>query len=413
MITDGRSLLLSQAREAQRLNMGILTMPSYGEPFLSSAEANTVSWSEFKRAMHPLGVVHYGDDVAEYAITPKTIAWGVNDVNVFVGQNDRPIAEISDLTPEEGRYFMDINFSVARQIIQRGHGDSVQISVGFNPEDFSAGHHSVRRLHSHIRAIQALDLSRRQQFSWRELDRFDRMAFIEPFSSLYHDYINRRVAEGLLADVLVQPPEKRLGYTSLYVAGDAKPTIFDDLRTLYTGMKHEYNQAARIYTDGSKDIELDRYIPRPAADRQQLLAEFLASREGYYSEESVRALGYLCTHIVPAAPRNVDNPRQMSSTRTLYITRGFAGAINFALGANEDTLRIDFLPRVITTSGITKTIMGEQLPTVIAKTKSPATPEEHSLVATYHQLIVDILRHSFPVDNTYAKVEKQYAYQEN
>jgi hypothetical protein len=76
----------------------------------------------------------------------------------------------------------------------------------------------------------------------------------------------------------------------------------------------------------------------------------------------------------------------------MYLTRGFAGAITFAFEKDSATVRMDFLPRVITTSTPTKTIMGETLPAVVDRTvNSIATYEEQRVMRAYHDEVVDIL----------------------
>lgn len=391
-------LFLEQVREAQHLDMGILTMPSYEDPYMTHETATMVGWPEFRDAMHPLAVVHFGDSATELAVTPKTVAWGVEDVNIFAGNSTRAIDEISDLTQNEGRDFFGINFLLARQLIKRRQAGSAQISIGFNPQDFSVGHHSIPRLHSHVRVTSnPMDLTRRQRYGWRELDRFDRMGFIEPFSYLHHDFIANEIEAGLFADQLMAAPERRLGYTALHLHSEQKVgRLFADVQALYASMKDEYTRIAGIFTDGAKDKQLDRYLPRPPKERQERLAAFLKDRGAVYSEHSKRALTYLAHFILPARPRGSQNPRDMSSANTMYITRGFAGAINFDFSAGHQGVRMDFLPRVVTTTGITKTIMGEHLPTIIAKTKSPASPTERRVTARFHRRVRRIMRQTLP-----------------
>ncbi len=404
-------LFSEQVSEARKLNLGVLTMPMYHEARMSNEEANAAPWKVFQQKMRPLGTVSFENtDGAEYLLTDKDVAWGVEDINIFVGQEGRDIRELCDLSDEEGTKFFKINFLLAEGLLNKTSSQATQINIGFNPGDVSVGHHSILKLHSHVRSVpHEVDLSRRQQYNWDELERFDQMAFIEPFADLYHDYVRVALDKGLLRDFLVAPPERRLGYTSLFLnRGGDLPELFPDIKKLYIGMQNEYNRAARIFTDGIKDPRLNRYIPRPLHDRTRLLEAFFKDSGDIYTDKSRSLLEYLCKHIVEAETRDIDNPRDMLSAHQIYISRGFGGALTFSFDkADNSRVRMDFLPRVITTSGVTKTIMGDTLPTVIARTKSLVSKSEREITATYHQNIIDILRETVSMQLTEQGVTSQ------
>jgi hypothetical protein len=284
---------------------------------------------------------------------------------------------------------------MANHIIDTDRGSAVNISIGFNPQDFSVGHHSIKRLHSHVRTISNQDdLARRHQYLWHELENFDKMAFIEPFSCIAHDYIMHMIrSKKLFTGILSGAPEEKNGYSSLYIRRDQNSqTIFDELYNLYTGLKQEYYEIEKIFTDNHIDILTNRYIPRPLSDRLNKFYDFINQRDDVYSDKSRRALEYLSSHLVPAKIRPENNPRSMEVSGQIYITRGFAGAINFMLEKDKTDIRLDILPRIITTSGVTKTLLGPDLPTVIAKTLSPADNYEKNTQRSYYDLIVNFLQ---------------------
>lgn len=392
-------LFLDQVRQARSLDMGILTMPQYEEPRMSNAEANEAPWDVFRSRMRPLACVTIPHHDVELLLCSKSIAWGVADANIFAGAMNRQIHEISDLDTKEGQSFLDINFSLAKALMDRGVSLATQINIGFNPQDLSAGHHSLLRLHSHVRSTsESMDTQRRQRYQWSELDRFDRLAFIEPFASLYHDYVRYQIEDcGLFADIRLGPVSQRLGYSTVPLRADNELfAIFADLKRLYVGMKREYETIQGIYTDGSRDPGLDRFMPFPEVERRQRVEAYLAAQAVGISSASEQKLRYLAAHLVPASRRDPGNPRDMASPSRMYISRGFSGAMTFRF--EEDVVWLDILPRVITTSGVTKTIMGERLPTVIAKTRSVATSKERAVATQYHQHLLDILSDTIPAD---------------
>lgn len=157
-------------------------------------------------------------------------------------------------------------------------------------------------------------------------------------------------------------------------------------------------KVADVFTDGSVDSATRKFVPRQKEDRLARLEQFLQTRDGFYSERSVNVLRYLAEHLQPASPRSPENPTDMSSTAMMHLTRGFAGAVTFEFHKDSDTVRMDFLPRVITTSTPTKTMMGQTLPTVIDRTTSPATEEDQRVMRAYHEKVIDILERVSPAE---------------
>lgn len=387
-------LFLQQVREVQaRDNSGVLITPSYFEPQMTRQEANQSSWSEFRERMKPIGIIQLDNSRIECLVTPKAVPWGMEDVNIFAGEEGREIYEIDDFETHEGESFLNLNFAIAERLLEDEQCDGVQVTIGFNRHDLSIGHHSVLKLHSHIRvAPSAIDISRRQSYPWGSLKRFDKLAFIEPFSTLHHDYIEQALQGGALSQFVTGVPRVGVGHSSIDLERSANlPKMFGQLSSLYSGMKLEYSRIAEIFTDESVDLVTGKFIPRPIEERISRLGYFLNSRGTSYSPKSIGALRYLAEHIQLAEPRDPQDPSAIASTATMYLSRGFAGAMTFAFEKNSDTVRLDFLPRVITTSTPTKTMMGEDLPTVIFRTDKPATEDDHRIALAYHQKVARIL----------------------
>lgn len=381
-------IFLDQAREMRTTDMGILVTSRYFEAQMSTDDANSLGWDEFRDRIRPIGTATLSGSNLECLVVPKTVPWGSEDVTVFVGEDNRQINEIDDLTEHEGRDFLGFNFKVARALIDKTDRRNVQVSIGFNPQDLSIGHHTVLRLHSHIRSINDDDIARRQTLGWSEMDRFSRLSFIEPFASLYHDYIGNAVQAGDLADLLVGEPSMHTGYTTMLLGQrDKLEMAFDSIKYMYQGMKAEYEMVVNIFSDGTIDAETGRLVPRPRYERESLLDDFLTLRKGLYSDRSVRVLEYLAKHIRKAAPK--EYPTDISNAAKAYITRGFAGGMTFAFSTDK-VVRFDFMPRVITTSAVAKTMLGQGRPTRIDKTEDTVSEAEKAIAERYYQ---DVLKY--------------------
>lgn len=298
---------------------------------------------------------------------------------------------------EDGEEFFRINLGLAKALTAEVSEPLVQMSIGFNPNDFSIAHHSVAKLHSHVRAVpHDIDLSRRQSYSWHEMRRFDRLAFIEPFAPLYHDFIVAASMQGFAQNLLADSPRKNLGYTSMRLSGKNDTTgLFTEVQHLYTAMSQEYDEVASIFTDGQRDPATDRFIPRPQGERLAQLDKFLAART-IYSDESVKVLSYMAENIQPARSRNAEDPFDMSSTAMIYITRGFAGAMTFNFERDSKEIGFDFFPRVISTTPVGKTMLSGVLPSVVDKTSEAAGGYESGVTKAYLAKVVGILHREFP-----------------
>lgn len=389
-------LLLDQVRKAKNLDKGIMVMPQFFTPEMTNSDANSLSWSDFKHRIHPIGQLILPRTSLECLFSPKNICWSAEDVNTYVGADKRQIDEIDDLSDEEGIAWFDVNFATAEYLLNDARTE-VQINIGFNPQEFSVGHHSVARLHSHIRGVgHQLDTLRRRKQSWQEFDWFDKLAFVEPFSVVYNDFIRSFIASGGLRDYLISDPALALGYTSMMLRrGPDLSKVFPDIKTMYHAMKDEYTYLEDVFTNKQTDSNSGRYLPRPKNERVERLALYIAQRGNWLSNNSVDILNYLAAYIRNAEARI--KPREITSAATAYVTRGLAGAMTLSFHHDEeDQMRFDFLPRVITTTGVTKTISGKNIATVIAKEKTPAEDQDRDVAEKYHQNIDAFLRNKYP-----------------
>ena len=151
MMTMGlESIFLKQIKQVRnQKKTHEFSPPQHHEMQMTQQESHTLAWSNFKNRMQPLCVLNMSGNLECIAIS-KYAPWSRQDVSLFIGAEQRNINEISDLEDNEGINFFDINFYLARYIVNNDDVSKVNVTIGFNPDDFSLGHHSVRRLHSHV-----------------------------------------------------------------------------------------------------------------------------------------------------------------------------------------------------------------------------------------------------------------------
>ena len=87
----------------------------------------------------------------------------------------------------------------------------------------------------------------------------------------------------------------------------------------------------------------------------------------------------------------------MSTSGKIYISRGFSGAMTFAVNKDTNTVRFDYLPRIITTSGIVKTLNGQYSPTIMARQRSAATTYEQQDNANYNNFIYNTVQKRYHI----------------
>ena len=66
------------------------------------------------------------------------------------------------------------------------------------------------------------------------------------------------------------------------------------------------------------------------------------------------------------------NGPDITDVSHVYVTKGFAGALTIRHNSQTDIFNLEYLPRVITSSGVAKTMFGRDRPTIMGK-HVPAT----------------------------------------
>lgn len=385
-------LFYNQIKHVKKLNIGEFEPPKFSEPQIEKSEVNNLSWKEFKEEIRPLAVINVPGIDAEYLITPKNVPWALQDVNVYIGAANKDYFELSDLNENEGRTFFDVNGSIAKGLLADQNFSETHISIGFNPDDFSPGHHSVKRLHSHIYVADNPELQGQiKKREWAGMNKNEKFTFIEPFSQVFYEYLEYLLKTGIVEEGFIQGEiENNPGYLSFYVEKDIDPMeLFNLIKKIYLELKKEYDNFLEIFTDRSLDPETERYIPRPVEERLVLLESHLNNRPGVFSQESKKILSGLAQNLVSALPKK-DGGTMVDSNETLWISKGFSGAFTQSFKLNEDLSRIDYFPRVVTTNTVEKTIFGKDHPTVIKRDIKNATENDFKLMDQYHQAVVKL-----------------------
>jgi hypothetical protein len=239
------------------------------------------------------------------------------------------------------------------------------------------------------------DLARRRPAVASALSHFDRLTLIEPYAVVACDLVRRWLAKhGVRSRWRVVAG---CGLVSLYAPLD--DATGDDLRALarlLADLHRAYLDLVAVFTDRRTEQATghQRYVPRACAERQQRLAVF-ESGASWLSEQSAAVLRYLARNLAPAQPRDAPRSIRIAMAGQAWIAKGLSGALNFVVPAHGATLRFDFAPRVISTSGATKVISTD--PTIIRKDQGAATPAEQQRMSRFHQAVVAAATGTQPV----------------
>ena len=382
--------------KAKSLNVGKIHRPLYFMAPLNNTEANSVDWLKFRKRILPLDALKFEGSHLDYLITPKSYSFGLRDVNIFIGEPDRDVSSITDLTEVEGEKLLIVNQVMVNKLLDFGN-KNVQITLGFNSEDVSLlGNHTLKRLHSHIYLVEDSVLNKNlTSISWSELNWFDRLSLIEPFSKIFHDFIiSLKEKKNLFPNQGFSRLEENFGFTSIYFS-DTKnfKSLFPGLVNLYTNMRCEYNKIQEVFTDKSLDFTTQRYIPRARKDRVKRLSTYL-NKQNFISRDSVVLLKYLANNLVAAAPGREKGI--ITKANQIWISKGFSGAFNFSFSKESPEFRLDIIPRVITTACSSKTLCNKDVPIVFGRDKTPATEKELSEIKDYWQTIQKIVDKELP-----------------
>ena len=353
--------------------------PQHHEMQMTRQESHELAWNDFKEKMRPLCVFQMPNGL-ECIVISKYAPWSRQDVSLFAGTEQRGINEVFDFENNEGSSFFDINFYLAKDILSNDDVSKMNVTIGFNPEDFSLGHHSVKRLHSHVYVSEGekLEGGAIKETDWKSLEKPERLMFVEPFSAVYHDQIKKMLEAGLLnRNVLESEISEHIGYIGFeFTPGTSSGEIFEFTKKLYTACKSEYDAIADCFIKKQTDSETERFAPRDREERWRLLIQYL-DRNKTYSDESQKLLESLAERLESA----------MDPNKAMWFTRGFSGAITFIIEKDNPSIRMHFLPRVVTTSGVEKTIFGSDHPTRIKRSPEPATGEDRKIMYEYQEQI--------------------------
>jgi hypothetical protein len=332
-------------------------------------------WDTFKSRFNPFLTMDLSPQLSsstELFFTDKDVSWGTQDANIWIGGEDREINEVDDLTSEEARVFFNIGLKLCRNL-KSYNGLDHSLSIGFNPGDLGLpGHHNVKRLHAHLRAYNdPYDLNKIERRQWKDMHWFDRLTFIEPFTQLYFDFIQHSLKQAPGNTFDEDKISDSEGVIDLPIIKTGESTFPNTLTHLYSSMKAEYKKIEDIFTGKELDPESDRYIPKEANEIEAGLESFF-SNQPYYSSESQQALYYLAKNIKKASKRPNVRDQFITDPSHVYITKGFAGALTVRHNSETDRFTLEFLPRVITSSAVAKTMFGRNEPTIMGK-HAPAT----------------------------------------
>ncbi|MFA6105221.1 MAG: hypothetical protein WC725_01305 [Patescibacteria group bacterium] len=382
--------------KGRTLSVGSMETPKYYPDIISQEEANELSWREFKERLQPLRTIKHPRTGLEYILTSKSPSWTFQDINMFVGNDDRIVKTIEDLEDDEGLLFLKVNSKIAQETLDADSRE-INVSIGYNVEDNLPGQHSIQtKLHSHIYVSRDNEVETcRTPVSWKDLNWFKRLSVVEPFAPLYRDFVANSIKKQKLFNNFLasQEVDMQHGYVSLQL--NNKENIFNtfpDIKALYHDMQEEYAQVENIFTDKHTDRLTNRYIPRIEDERTALIREYIKGNQEWLSSESNELLYYLSKNI--KQPAGIDF-RNMKSANEAWLTKGFAGMINLSFSYGCDTVRFDILPRVITTSSASKVLAGQGRPTVLARGSNEASGNQQKIVENYQKRVANIIDQNF------------------
>jgi len=390
MIESG--LFRRQIEQAKKLNLKKFKPPKFSQPQVDKDNANKLSWQEYKEKMRPLAVVNIPNIKTELVVTPKNVPWTFRDVNIYIGDDDKDVFEISDLDDKEGDVFMGLNTYLAKRVLDDQNISEIHVSIGFNPDDFSPGHHSIKRLHSHVYTVDHDEIEKKsEKLYWESMSKYEKLTFIEPMSQVYYEYLNNLIKKGVIKRELFKKEiENNTGFISMYLDKNIDSSeLFDFIKILYVEFQKEHDFIEKIFTNKEITADTGRYIPRSDDERQFLMQEYLNKNKDVFSPETKRMFLRLAHNLTPAVPQE-NGIFSINSNETLWISKGFAGAFTFSFVEGNDLIRVDFLPRVLSTNTVEKTIFGKEKPTKIERGVNDASLNDRLLMDRYHQRIIEL-----------------------
>ncbi|UAB96334.1 hypothetical protein Dvina_51855 [Dactylosporangium vinaceum] len=353
-------------------------------------------WDRFRDLAPTIAQTPVAGTALEALVVPKTVTWSDRDINIFVGApatpdapNAVPLRSMLDLGAAAFIAVFGWHIVVARRV-SAALGRDVYVTHGFNPTDTAPDAHSVAaKFHTHIHVP---DLTHRRPVRPAELTHFERLALIEPCASIATDLVRHCLTTCGSADTSVVcrwTVTGGFGHVSISTPLDGR--LDEDLCCLHAvlAVLHDrYHELVGVFTDGQVEQATGhcRFVPVAPAERLRRLDAFEAICQVRWSAESLAVLRHLANRLVPATARDTPRSTRIRSAAQAWLAKGLSGALNLVVPADGSTLRIDFAPRVISTSGATKVISVG--PTLIRKAQGAATAGQRQRLRDFEQLVV-------------------------
>lgn len=383
------TLLAAYLARVDWARVAVLDTPRYAPDYLPAAVADHLPWDRFRDTVPTLVQTRVPGTGLEALVVPKTVTWSDRDVNIFVGDPQAaPLRSMLDLGAAAFVAVFGWHVTVARRV-SAALGHDVYVTHGFNPNDTAPDAHSVAaKFHTHVHVP---DLAGRRSVRPADLSRFERLALIEPCASVATDLIRHRFTDGGSPPTAVVNRwtiTAGFGYVSITTPLDGH--LVEDLSCLHTALAvlhTHYRDLVGIFTDGQVEGGTGhrRFVPVPPAERLRRLAVFEATSTVGWSAESLTVLHHLAGRLVPAAARDTPRSTRLGSASQAWLAKGLSGALNLVVPAAGSTLRIDFAPRVISTSGAAKVISAG--PTLIRKAHGTATTRQRRRLRDFEHLV--------------------------
>lgn len=369
-------------------SVAILHTLRYEDQYITPAEASRFNWGEFTKRL-PL-LYRTGAAGLDLLLTRKSVTWSDRDLNVYIGAPSRNIRFYDDLTKHEFEEVFGWHIDVASSVA-RAQAREVYVTHGFNPADISPDAHSIAtRFHTHVHIPQQTG---RRSVRPSELDHFDQLALIEPFADVFFDRALAVLAGGASEtnSGSTWALQRNFGFFTLTASLKYGSTAagLGGLYDLLSALRVQYDQVVEALTTGKEERTTGylRLVPRPTIERGWRMDEFLRKNAAWLSESSAGLLTYLAGRLVAAEPRESTAPRRIRSAAQLWIAKGYSGVLNFAVCPARSRIRVDFAPRVVSTSGAAKVIHPDG-PTLIVKDSGAASLADRERMEKYQAVVV-------------------------
>lgn len=284
------------------------------------------------------------------------LPWSDQDITLFALGDTNPVM-LYDLSPEEIKQFFKAGKRVVDASLQQPDCLESYIGIGFNPHDTALGSHTISRLHAHVSLLDQDYLNSRQKATKTDLrDWYYRMVFCEPFTPVFHEFINHYIESFAGKEILSNIGPREIKNTDCIsmtfprtMFGEPAFNRFVSKMLLY--LQRKYKKMERIFTDGKEDELSGRYILR---EKEEILSGLNSTLSHYQflSEESREKLMYLARNIQPALPRT--QPNKIEESGQLWASKGFGGAVMFRFKPHDDTFAFEYFPKVLATQALTR-----------------------------------------------------------